>query len=1172
MFEVADERFVVLRSLGAGTSGQVLEAWDRLRDAPVALKRLARLEPAALHRFKQAFRALADVGHPNLVALHDLFTLDGDWCFTMERVVGADFLAWTRPGGALDEARLRDALAQLVAAVGALHAAGLLHRDLKPSNVLVEQATGRVVVLDFGLVAALGAGGAMEAFDARVSGTPAYMAPEQATGLPVTPAADWYAVGVMLYEALTGALPFDGSAAEAMARKAAEPAPEVPAGAPADLAALAAALLQRTPGARPDGAMVAAAVGAAPGGRTARGGAFVGRAAALATLEGALDDLEAEMPRVILVHGPSGMGKSTLLSRFGALAAHAGAVVLAARCHEREAVPFKALDGLVDELTRHLRALGADEVRARLPRDVGALARVFPVLRQLPGVADAPAPPAHADPHEQRRRAFGALRELLARIGDRAPLVLLLDDLQWGDLDSAAALGELLLPPEPPLLLLVASFRSESASAPVVRALRDGPWADALEIAVGPLDLDESRALALAEGADEQAAVVVAREAGGSPFFIGELVRAGPVPVHDVIAARVARLPDAARRLLETVAAAGGPLGRAAARRAADLSGEDEAASLTVLRRERLVRSGEGDAVETSHDRVREAVIAGLSPERRAQVHAGLAAALEREADPEWSAHHFRAAGDRASARHYTERAAERAMVAFAFERAAALFRDALELGDDPRPWPLWVRLAEALSCSGRGPEAAAWFLRAATDAPELQALDLTRRAAQHLLRSGHVDEGLEVVRPVLEALDLAPPRKHLVAMAALVVNRARVLGRGFDFAERPAADLGARERLRIDVCWTMGNGLGGVDLVQGGEFQGRHMLLALEAGEPYRVARALAWEAVISALEGPTGAARAEECCRRALAIADRIGHPHAKAWGLAASVVGHWCEGRWRQADAICAEAAAAFRACHEDIAWELGSLHAWWSLPALFYLGEARALRDRAPAAAAEFARRGDRYALTTLRTYVAPLIHLLDGRPDEARRESAEAIAAWSRHSSGWHLQHWCDLVAQCQADVYEGDSKAALDRIARRWVAIVHAQGHRSRIVRIVTGDLAARAALVAARRHPRYRRRVAEEAERLERESTPWADALARCLRGGLAAFRGEVAAARAAYADAVAAFGALEMPLHAAAAALRRDELAGEPPDLRPFDDRGVADPRRFADLLAPGPESRRD
>jgi hypothetical protein len=1242
-------RFKIENRLGAGGMGVVYRAHDRKRGEVVALKTMRRIEPRALYRFKHEFRSLADLSHPNLVNLYELVASGGHWFFTMELVEGVDFITYVRtrsrsasqapgPGGVEAEAgqaagtgtpagealqpeqiaRLRQALRQLAEGIAALHQAGKLHRDIKPTNVLVT-AEGRVVVLDFGLVADMGPSGQNERDGEgdAVMGTVAYMAPEQGAAQPVSHSCDWYSVGVMLFAALTGRLPFQGRPRTVLAQKRTCEAPHVStraAGTPADLSALCAELLRRDPADRPTDRAILARLAAPAAQPVAAAGAqavrLIGRERHFAVLRSAFEAVRGGRSEAVLVSGRSGSGKSTLLQTFlDELTAGREAIVLSGRCYERESVPYKALDSVVDALSRHLKRLAGSDVDRLLPRDIAQLARVFPVLNRVDAVASAPRPEFEIpDQQELRRRAFAALRALLANIGREEPLVVAIDDLQWADPENAPVLTELMRPPDPPRMLLLGTFRTEDVETSLfLRALLGADLQDSSrltlafqELSVGALSQGDSRALALAllgrdDAITRAEAHLVARESHGNPLFLDELVKyiqgggglapgrpaAGVLTLDEVLWARVGRLTDDARRLLGIVAVSAGPIGQRLAFQAAGLAGASPGrAAVGLLRTSRLIRAAgpaRRDAIEVYHDQIRKTVVAQLPADQLQDHHLRLAETLEATpgADPESLALQFTGAARFDKAEHYFVRAADRAAATLAFDHAARLYRRALDLGGaDGRDTAVLNRkLGDALANAGRGGEAARAYLAATAGASVAGSLELKRRATMQLIISGRVDEGLAALRSVLAALGMALPRSPWHSLAWLIVRRAWLRLRGFGFQRRDTSQLSAERLTRIDLCWSAASGLSVIDPICGAEFQTRGLLLALQAGEPYRVARSLALEAMHVATAGTRRRSRVAWLIERSQELTEECGHAHAQGLVPLARATTALLFGRWSEARESFDRAEAIFRDRCTGVAWELDTVHnlAFW---ATTHMGDLAAVRRRWPVLLQEAQERGDLYAITTLNTFFMALLRLADDDPEGARRELAAVMGRWSHR--GFHVQHGNAFRAEVHIDLYRGDGRAAWARMQRHWASYRRSQLLRVQMLRIELLELRGRSALAAARTARRpgaLLYSAARDARRLQREQEPWAHAHAELLRAGIATVRGDRRRAVARLYAAADQFEALEMHLHAAASRRRLGELLGAAPGhalVSQADqwmrDQTIREPARMTNVYAPG------
>ena len=224
---IIDGRYRVLSRLGSGGMADVYLAHDQLLGREVAVKVLHHHfaeDQEFVERFKREASSAAALSHPNIVGIFDRGEWNGTYYIAMEYVAGRSLKQIVRETGPLEEAVAIDTVIQILRAARFAHRRGVIHRDLKPHNVLLDE-DGRARVTDFGIARA---GASDMTLTGSIMGTAQYLSPEQAQGYAVSAASDIYSVGVILYELLTGVVPFEGETAVAIAFKQVSAAPRPP--------------------------------------------------------------------------------------------------------------------------------------------------------------------------------------------------------------------------------------------------------------------------------------------------------------------------------------------------------------------------------------------------------------------------------------------------------------------------------------------------------------------------------------------------------------------------------------------------------------------------------------------------------------------------------------------------------------------------------------------------------------------------------------------------------------------------------------------------------------------------------------------------------------------------------------------------------------------------------
>lgn len=1225
-------RYRVLGEIGSGGMGRVYKAVDTVDGPIVALKVLFETDARGLARINREFRRMVDISHRNLVALYELGSAGLQRFIVMEFVPGLDFIRGLRPGGApCEPGRLREAVRELTLGVHALHRRDRVHRDLKPSNVMVSEH-GRVVILDFGLVNEIHRK-TVQSSSMGMAGTPMYMAPEQAAGQLATPASDWYAVGVMLFEVVTGRVPFSGTMIQQMLDKQHTDAPPpsfyVPTIEP-ELDRLIHGLLSREPGHRPsahdliawcDGNVHVRLTRQPPPHVPLR--ELIGFDRHQQALEGAYHRVvQQRQPVIVDVFGPSGTGKTALVQTFLAeVRRHEATVVLEGRCFAQDSVNYKAFDSVMDSLANCLRRLPAIDLESLLDDSFAALRQIFPILKRVPYPADhggeageldaalgvdavqaelrrrlGLGPALAPDDVTSRTRGLRGLKLLLYRLALRSRLVIVIDDLQWGDADSARLIADLLAPPSAPPLLFIGVWRSEDAGrSPLLRALavqRDrAPIGGMVALETGPLDADDATRLALqrlgnSDPAAQHAARMIARESGGNPMLIEALVnhvelQIGPVHLdaperqalflEQFIQRRLRTLSPEAYGLLALVAVAGQPVTQNILMRAARPSG-DLRPALGQLRAERLIRTAthEPTAVEIYHDRIRIGVVRTITRQELAQYHHNLAEALLEVGsdDHERLARHLFAAGERERAAEYAADAAHIAERTFAFEHAAALYR--LVSACRPQDWLPKRKAADALSLAGRTREAVLLYLAAADQAPASATGRILRAAAESLMITGQLEQGVATLRPLLAAVGAPYPEKESQANVQLLAQLDMLEARGLAYSERSESQLSGGQLAAIDTCWSAAKGLIIADPVRGGFYAVRAAALALDAGEPRRIIRALALAATVASARTP---AVSQRWLQKAEQIAVSIKDSDALGFVVINSGVIQRSRGAWHDALEALADGLHQLVERHLVVTWER-SFAVTSLLSALEALGEIRRLAAETSRLARQAQEAGDQHTAIMAAIFCA-LVKVARGDLEGARERLRPMLEGWPGEAPQVHLLHMLKIQVDC--DLYAGDAPGAWRRVLDQWPMLEQLGFSRLSTRRTEVFHLRARAALALLAHDPgpnlHLRAIVDSDLEQLAREPMIHARPLEAMLRASLYAIAGDQKAVLQRLSGAIYGFDAAGMSLFATVARRCKGQwtegregrkIVQQADMFMRMQD--IAEPQRWGAMVAPG------
>ena len=548
-----------------------------------------------------------------------------------------------------------------------------------------------------------------------------------------------------------------------------------------------------------------------------------------------------EFPALVEVAGRSGYGKSDfILESQKRFAASFGKAVFArGKCYRQENVPYPGFDELVDHLAIQLDQWDDTTVSAMLPRHLGSLIEMFPVLATVDAIAKQNKKQFVTHSREAKDQAVQSFIELLARIGDTSPLVLMIDDFQWANNESLSLIREIFASEHAPRLVMLIAYREKEMSS-IENKIECKSFKS---ISIGPLGVDDcrelfSRAPFRIEEQSAERLQTLCDQTSGSPLHLLEVAEHlssheagfGNFEYKTLIQQRINRLPDIDVRILKILSCSEFPIHRHFLE---ELLGDDIRERTKKLEVDRLlIYRHQQKVLELHHTQIGKAILELLSQPEKKDIHQQLANCFHHDPKSrvEQQMEQLKLAGRMETAAELMCLAAEKSIDVLAYEEAISLYRQAVSLmkehGNRLGIDVIEKQLADVYGLAGYAQQSAAIYQELLErETNTARRFQYAKNAAYNLMTSGRVDEGTNFLEIAAEHGGVSLSSSKFRCLLGILYHRMAYLIR----RKGPVK----KDRRDYEVSVVLADGIFLMDPLRSAYFQSRAVLLSLRSGTP---------------------------------------------------------------------------------------------------------------------------------------------------------------------------------------------------------------------------------------------------------------------------------------------------------------------------------------------------